>query len=100
MVGVVPSTLHQNVKFVVEEQLISVAAEKDVIATLTTSNLCMEANENVVKCLFQSLEVVDATFFEEGQKITKPRLSKVTMIGAKQTVRKRVKVGLGLRKYL
>ena len=38
MVGVVPSTPHQKVKFVVEEQWISVAAKKDIVAALTTSN--------------------------------------------------------------
>ena len=37
MARVVPSTFHQKVKFMVEEQLINVAAE-DIVATLTTSN--------------------------------------------------------------
>ena len=38
MVGAVPSTLHQKVKFVVEEKLVSVAAEEDIVIALPTSN--------------------------------------------------------------
>ena len=89
MVGAVPSTLHQKVKFIVEEQLISVAIEEDIIATLTTFNPYTEVDENVMKCSFQSLEVVNATFFKKGQKILKPRLSKVTKMRVKLTIGKR-----------
>ena len=41
MARAVPSTLHQKVKFVVEEQLISVAVEEDIVATLTTFNFIL-----------------------------------------------------------
>ena len=57
------------------------AAEEDVIATLTTSNPHIEIDKNVVECSFQSLEEISATFVEEGQKISTPRLSKVTRMG-------------------
>ena len=50
MAEVVPSTLHQKVKFMVEEQLISVAAEKDIVATLTTSNSFIDVDENAIEC--------------------------------------------------
>ena len=73
MVGVVPSTLHQKVKFVVEEQLINVAIEKDIIAVLTTFDSYIDVFESVIECSFQSLEVVNA------------RLSKVTKTWVKQT---------------
>ena len=55
MVGAVPSTFHQKVKFVVEKQLISVVAEKDIVATLTTYNPYIKVDENAVECSFQSL---------------------------------------------
>ena len=58
--------------------MISVAVEKDVVATLTTSNSYIDVNENVVECFFQSLEVVNATFVGEGKKILTPCLSKIT----------------------
>ena len=72
MVGVVPLTLHQKIKFVVKEQLISVAAKKDIVATLTTFESYIDVDENVVECSFQSLEVVNATFFRIGKKVSTP----------------------------
>ena len=52
MIRAIPSTFHHKVKFVVEEQLISMAVEKDIIATLTTSNPYIKVDENVVDCSF------------------------------------------------
>ena len=49
---------------------------------------------------FQSLEVVNATFVGEGQKISTPRLSKVTKMGVKHIIGKGARVGLGLGKYI
>ena len=100
MVGAIPSTLHQKVKFVVEEQLISMATKEDIVVVLTTSNPYIEVDENVVKCSFQSLEVVNATFIGEGKKIWTPRLLKVSMMGIKQIINKGVRAGLGLGKIL
>ena len=84
----------------VEEQLISLVAEEDVIVTLTTSNPYIEVYENVVECSFQSLEVINTTFVEEGLKILTPRLSRVTKMRVKQTIGKLVKAGLELGKFL
>ena len=100
MVKAVPSTLHQKVKFMVEEQLINVVAEDDIVTTLTTSNSYIDVDENVIECSFQSLEVVNATFVREGKKILMPRLSKITKMGVKQTVDKGAEAGFGLRKFL
>ena len=100
MAEAVPSTLHQKVKFVVEEQLISVVIDKDIVATLTTFNPYIEVDENVVQYSFQSLKVVNATFFEESKQILTPHLLKVINMGVKQTNDKRVRAGLGLGKFL
>ena len=54
MARAIPSTLHQKVKFVVKEQLISVSTEEDIIATLTTSNSYINVNEGAIECSFQS----------------------------------------------
>ena len=89
MVGVVPSTLHQKVKFMVEEQLVNVVAEEDIVAMLTTSNSYIDVDENAIECSFHSLEVVNATFVGIDKKIPIPRLSKVTKTRVKQTVDKR-----------
>ena len=99
MVGAVPSTFHQKVKFMVEEQLISMEAKNDIVATLITFNPYIEVDKNVVKCSFQSLEVVNTTFVEKCQKILTPRLLKVSKIGIKQIIGKRVQAGLGLGNF-
>ena len=66
MVGAVPLSLHQKVKFEVEEQLISMAVKEDIVSTLNTSNPYIEVDENAIECSFQSLVVVNATFVGEG----------------------------------
>ena len=99
----VPSTLHQKVKFMVEEQLISVAIEEDIIATLTTFNPYTEVDENVMECSFQSLEVVNATFVEEGKKIPTPRkieILKSLQNGNQANLWQKSMTGLGLGKFL
>ena len=49
MAGAVPSTLHQKVKFMVEESLITVAIEEDMIATTTTTALYLEIKEDAAE---------------------------------------------------
>ena len=61
MAGEVPSTLHQKVKFMVEESLVTVVAEEDMIATTTIIALYLEVKEDVVECSFRSFEIVIAT---------------------------------------
>ena len=43
-----PSTLYQKVKFVVEEQPISVVVEEKIIVTLTISNPYIDVDENAI----------------------------------------------------
>ena len=84
----------------VKEQLISMVAKKDIVATLTTSNPYIKADENAIECSVQSLEVVNATFVGEGKKIPTPRLSMVSKMRIKQIVSKWARAGLGLEKFL
>ena len=100
MARALPSTLHQKVKFMVEEQLISVSAEEDIIAMLTTSNSYIDVNESAIECSFQSLEMVNATFVGISKKVLIPHLSNVTKRGVKQTVGKGAQVRFKLREFL
>ena len=61
MAGVIPSTLHQKVKFVVEESLITMVAEKDMIVTTTTATPYLEVKEDATECSFRSFEIATAT---------------------------------------
>ncbi|XWS15423.1 hypothetical protein CRYUN_Cryun35bG0096900 [Craigia yunnanensis] len=85
-----PSTFHQKVKFMVEEQLINVETEEDIVATLTTSNAYINVDENAIECSFQSLEVVNATFVGISKNILISHLSMVTKSGVKKIMGKRV----------
>ena len=52
MAGAVPSTLHQKVKFVVEENLITVVAEEDMIIITTVTAPYLEVKENAIEFSF------------------------------------------------
>ncbi|KAA3455454.1 gag/pol polyprotein [Gossypium australe] len=48
-VGVVPSTLHQKLKLVTEGRLVTINAEEDIIATVTSSAPYLEANDEAIE---------------------------------------------------
>ena len=98
MAGVVPSTLHQKVKFVVEGSLITVAAEEDMIAATTTTAPYLEVKEDAAECSFRSFEV--ATTTKKEPEVLMSRLSRNTRMILKQTFGKGAKVGYGLGKDL
>ena len=81
---VVPSTLHQKIKFVTEGQLVSIAAEEDMIAATSLGAPYVEADEKALECSFRSLEFVNAMYVGEGAKVPVPRLSENTHSGVRQ----------------
>ena len=95
----VPSTLHQKIKFVTEGQLVSIAAEEDMIAATSSGTSYVETDEKAMECSFRSLEFANAMYVGEGTKITMPKLSEITHSGIRQVLGKgaRVRNGLGKR---
>ena len=75
MVGVVPSILHQKVKFVVEKSLIIVVAEEDMIATTTVATPYLEVKEDAIECSFRSFEIATATSTKDEQEALMSHLS-------------------------
>ncbi|XP_017617600.1 uncharacterized protein LOC108462120 [Gossypium arboreum] len=67
--GAVPSSLHQKLKMVTEGRLITINAEEDIIALVTSDAPYVENDNEAVECLFRSLEFVNATFIAEGSRI-------------------------------
>jgi len=65
-VGVVPSTLHQKLKFVVEGQLIIVSGEEDILVSCPSSTPYVEAVEESLEMSFQALEVVSNAYVESS----------------------------------
>ena len=98
MAGAMPSTLHQKVKFVVEESLIMVVAEEDMIAIMTVTTPYLEIKEDDTECFFQSFEIATATKKEPEALIS--HLSQNTQLILRQTIGKGAKVGYGLGKDL
>ncbi|XP_039058481.1 uncharacterized protein LOC120202064 [Hibiscus syriacus] len=96
LAGVVPSTLHQKLKFVIEGRLVCLNAEKDIIASISTTAPYVEIDEDAVECSFRALEFINATFVAERKKIPKPRLSNCTKMELKMTMGRGAKVGRGL----
>ena len=97
---VVPSTLHQKIKFVTEGQLVFIAAEENMIATTSSGASYVEADEKALECSFRSLEFVNTMYVGEGAKVPMPRLSENTHSGVRQVLDKRARAGKGLRKRL
>ena len=75
MAGAVPLTLHQNVKFVTKDNLITVVAEEDMVATTTIFTPYVEVEEDTTKCSFKSFEVVIAICTKDGLEMSTPHLS-------------------------
>ncbi|KAL4383285.1 hypothetical protein GQ457_15G026260 [Hibiscus cannabinus] len=98
--GAVPSSLHQKLKFILDGQLVTVNAEEEIIASVTTDAPYIEVDEKAVECSFRSLEFVNATFVAEGNRLRIPRLPNATKMGVKLTVGKGARAGMGLGKRL
>ncbi|KAA3485545.1 RNA-directed DNA polymerase (Reverse transcriptase), Ribonuclease H-like protein [Gossypium australe] len=97
--GAVPSSLHQKVKFVMDNRLITVAGEEDIVASISIDAPYIDINKDAVECSFRCFEFINATFVVEGNKIPTPKLSRNTKMGIKLTVGKGARAEKGLGKY-
>ncbi|XP_012461631.1 uncharacterized protein LOC105781657 [Gossypium raimondii] len=97
--GVVPSSLHQKVKFIMDSRLITVGGEEDIVASISTDTPYIEISQDAVECSFRSLEFINAAFVAEGNKIPIPKLSRKTKMEIKLTVGKGARARKGLGKY-
>ena len=96
----VPLSLHQKVKFIVDEKLISLSWEENIVAMTSTEALYIEADTEVEECFLMSFEIINATFISERSVIPKPRLSKSTRVGLKLIVGKEALAKKGLGRHL
>ena len=86
--GAVPSSLHQKLKFVIGNKVVSIGREEDIIAITSTDARYIEPNDDVLESSFQSFEFVSATYVKEWLPIAKPSLLKSTHMGLKLAVGK------------
>ena len=62
--GVVPSTLHQKLKFVVNDKLIIVSREEDLLVSKPLSSPYIEATEEALQTSFQASEIMGMMYVE------------------------------------
>jgi len=93
-VGVVPSTLHQKLKFVVERQLIIVSGEEDILVSCLSSTPYVEAVDESLETSFQALEIVSIAYVESL--LVQPRLSGVALMVARVMLRDGYEPEMGL----
>ena len=58
----VPSSLHQKLKFVVEGQLVIVSGEEDILVSYLSSTPYVEAVEESLETLFQAFEIMNSAY--------------------------------------
>ena len=78
MASAVPSTLHQKVKFVMEESLITVATEEDMVAMTTVTTPYVEVKKDSTECSFRPFKVTTATYVKDESEVPTPHFSKNT----------------------
>ncbi|RDY11603.1 hypothetical protein CR513_03703, partial [Mucuna pruriens] len=86
-VGAVPSSLHQKVKFIADQQLVSVMGEKELMISTPLPAEYVEGDEEALETSFKALEIVGTTSAEAKRE--GPKLSRTTIMAAKQGIGQR-----------
>jgi len=94
--GVVPSTLHQKLKFAVGGLLVTVSREEDMLVSFPSSAPYVEAVEESLETAFQSFEVVSCAFVETSPLL--PCLFNAALMVARVMLRHGYESGMGLGK--
>ncbi|XP_017420393.2 uncharacterized protein LOC108330418 [Vigna angularis] len=95
--GVVPSTLHQKLKYVMEDKLVIILGEEDLLVTGPSSTRYIEAAEEALETAFQSLEIVGNAYVEPF--LVSPRMSRASIMMAKVFLKEGYMHGKGLGKH-
>ncbi|KAH1213274.1 hypothetical protein GmHk_14G041263 [Glycine max] len=94
--GVVPSTLHQKLKFAVGGLLVIVSGEEHMLVSCPSSAPYVEAAEESLETAFQSFEVVSCASVEPSSSL--PSLSKAAIMVARVMLKNGFEPGMGLGK--
>ncbi|XP_050881017.1 uncharacterized protein LOC127084576 isoform X1 [Lathyrus oleraceus] len=84
--GAVTFTLHQKMKFVVDDKLVIVSGEEDFIISQLSSFRYIEADEDALETSFQELKISNATLAEVKDPIEKTSLSFAALNSARSAV--------------
>jgi len=95
-VGVVPSTLHQKLKFVVEGCLVIISGEEDILVSCPSSMPYVEVAKESLETAFQSFEVVSNASVESLLML--PHMCHAAMMVARVILGHGYEPGIGLGK--
>ncbi|XP_019460107.1 PREDICTED: uncharacterized protein LOC109359869 [Lupinus angustifolius] len=96
--GVISSTLHQKVKFIVDGRLITVSRE-DVVVFLPFDTPYIYVTKEALETSFQGLQIANSTFVLEGAPLLKIYPSDVSLMMAKVMNREGYQPRIGLGRY-
>ncbi|XP_052736677.1 uncharacterized protein LOC128197875 [Vigna angularis] len=95
--GVVPSTLHQKLKYVMGDKLVIVSGEEDLLVSGPSSTRYIEVAEEALETAFQSLEIVGNAYVEPFP--VNSHLSRASIMMAKVLLKEGYMPGRGLGKH-
>ena len=97
-VRAVPSTLHQKLKFIVnDDKLVIIFVEDDLLVSKPSSTPYIKDVEEALETSFQGLEIVNAIDEKEGKEITQP--SSASKMVAKVMLENGYQYGHGLGRH-
>ncbi|XP_073221270.1 uncharacterized protein [Cicer arietinum] len=79
--GVVPSTLHQKLKYMINDQLVIVSGEGDLLVSNLSTTPYVETTKDALETAFQTLEIVDTAYVETTP--IEPHMSNTAIMVAK-----------------
>ena len=94
--GVVPLTLHQKLKFIINDKLIIVSGKEDLLVCGPTFTPYIEAAEEALETSFQALKIISTTYIEPFR--VDPHLSSASLMVARTMMEKGYECGNGLGK--
>ncbi|XP_050875676.1 uncharacterized protein LOC127079321 [Lathyrus oleraceus] len=84
--GVVTSTLHQKMKFVMDNQLIIINGEEDFMVSHLSSFRYIKADEDTLETSFQAIEIANTIFVEMKDPVGKACSSFASLKSAKSSI--------------
>ncbi|XP_016749522.1 uncharacterized protein [Gossypium hirsutum] len=94
------NTYEVDFLLVIDGRLITINAEEDIIAVVTSRVPYVEANEEAIEFSFRSLEVINSTFILERSEVPVPKMSRATRMALQMMMGKGALPGKGLGRQL
>ncbi|CAN1156262.1 hypothetical protein LINPERPRIM_LOCUS20104 [Linum perenne] len=85
--GVVPSSLHQKLKFVIDGKLIEVFRQQDLLISRAPDEPYVEAAEEAIESAFQTFEIEDVSYVGEREGNPNVQVARATLMSAKCLVK-------------